>query len=105
MTSIGVRPSAHLNASGRAMLAVLPITRFDAIYSADATLPLRGGTGTASVAELSSLLEVARGRGWAVEDGDINLEYASVASAVLDHNGYPLASVGLTFRRTIVDDA
>lgn len=87
------------------MLAVLPITRFDAIYSADATLPLRGGTGTASVAELSSLLEVARGRGWAVEDGDINLEYASVASAVLDHNGYPLASVGLTFRRTIVDDA
>ena len=104
VTSIGVRLPAHLTATGRAMLSALPPAQFGAIYSADATLTLRTGTGPASVSELSRLLEEARNRGWAVEDGDINLDYASVAAVVLDHNSYPAASVGLTFRRTIVDD-
>lgn len=104
VTSIGVRLPAHLTATGRAMLAALPATQFDAIYSPGAELPLRTTTGPADVAALRSLLAEARERGWAVEDGDINLDYASVAAAVLDHNGYPAASVGLTFRRSIVDD-
>lgn len=105
VTSIGVRLPAHLTATGRAMLAALPDAQFDATYSPAAQLPLRTTTGPADVRELTSLLADARHRGWAVEDGDINLDYASVAAAVLDHNGYPAASVGLTFRRTVVDDA
>jgi DNA-binding IclR family transcriptional regulator len=104
VTSIGVRLPAHLTATGRAMLAALPATQFAAIFSPDAELPLRTTTGPADVAALQSLLAQARERGWAVEDGDIDLDYASVAAAVLDHNGYPAASVGLTFRRSIVDD-
>ena len=105
VTSIGVRLPAHLTATGRAMLAALPAPQFDAIYSPGASLPLRTTTGPADVTALREQLADARSRGWAVEDGDINLDYASVASAVLDHNGYPAASVGLTFRRAIVDDA
>jgi DNA-binding IclR family transcriptional regulator len=105
VTSIGVRLPAHLTATGRAMLAELPEAQFGAIYSSGLSLPLRTTTGPADVPALQSMLADARGRGWAVEDGDINLDYASVASAVLDHNGYPEASVGLTFRRSIVDDA
>ncbi|MHA6667794.1 IclR family transcriptional regulator [Homoserinimonas sp. A447] len=105
VTSIGVRLPAHLTATGRAMLAALPEAQFAAIYSPGEPLPLRTTTGPADVPALSALLADARERGWAVEDGDINLDYASVAAVVLDHNGYPAASVGLTFRRTIVDDA
>ena len=105
VTSIGVRLPAHLTATGRAMLAALPEAQFGAIYSPRDSLPLRTTTGPADVPELQALLADARDRGWAVEDGDINLDYASVAAVVLDHNGYPAASVGLTFRRTIVDDA
>src|SRR5690554_2915776 len=105
VTSIGVRLPAHLTATGRAMLAALPEAQFAASYSAGGTLPLRTTTGPADVPALRELLADARERGWAVEDGDINLDYASVASVVLDHNGYPAASVGLTFRRSIVDDA
>ncbi len=105
VTSIGVRLPAHLTATGRAMLSALPAAQFDAIYSSDAELSLRTTTGPTGVPPLLALLTDARERGWAVEDGDINLEYASVASVVLDHNGYPAASVGLTFRRSIVDDA
>lgn len=104
VTSIGVRLPAHLTATGRAMLAALPDAQFAAIYP-NPDLPLRTTKGPSSVTELSELLAQARERGWATEDGDIDLAYASVAAAVLDHNDYPAASVGLTFRRTLVDDA
>lgn len=69
------------------------------------TLPLRTSRGPASVVELENLLAETRERGWATEDGDIDLAYASVASVVLDHNAYPAAAIGLTFRRTLIDDA
>ena len=104
VTSIGVRLPAHLTATGRAMLSALPEAQFQAIYATGA-LPLRTTTGPTTVSGLESLLAETRDRGWATEDGDIDLAYASVAAVVLDHNGYPAAAVGLTFRRTIVDDA
>ncbi|HEY9498130.1 MAG TPA: IclR family transcriptional regulator [Terrimesophilobacter sp.] len=104
VTSIGVRLPAHLTATGRAMLSALPEAQFQAIFTAGA-LPLRTTTGPTTVSALESLLAETRDRGWATEDGDIDLAYASVAAVVLDHNGYPAAAVGLTFRRTIVDDA
>lgn len=104
VTSIGVRLPAHLTATGRAMLATLSDAQFEAIYP-DQPLPLRTTKGPATVNELRSLLTHTRERGWATEDGDIDQAYASVAAVVLDHNNYPAASVGLTFRRTLVDDA
>lgn len=104
VTSIGVRLPAHLTATGRAMLAALPEAQFDAIY-ARGDLPRRTSRGPASVAALEHLLIETRARGWATEDGDIDLAYASVAAVVLDHNDYPAAAVGLTFRRTLVDEA
>ncbi len=104
VTSIGVRLPAHLTATGRAMLSALPIAQFAAIYSGLA-LPLRTQNGPASVDELELLLAHSRERGWATEDGDIDLAYASVAAVVLDHNDYPAAAIGLTFRRTLVDEA
>lgn len=104
VTSIGVRLPAHLTATGRAMLSALPAAQFRASYP-DAALPLRTTKGPASVAALTELLAETRTRGWATEDGDIDLAFASVAAAVLDHNDFPAAAVGLTFRRTLADDA
>jgi DNA-binding IclR family transcriptional regulator len=104
VTSIGVRLPAHLTATGRAMLAALPDAQFQAIYALG-DLPRRTSRGPASVAELERSLSDTRERGWATEDGDIDLAYASVAAVVLDHNDYPAAAVGLTFRRTLVDEA
>ena len=103
VTSIGVRLPAHLTATGRAMLAALPDAQLQAIY-ARGDLPRRTSRGPASVAALERLLAATRERTWATEDGDIDLAYASVAAVVLDHNDYPAAAVGLTFRRTLVDD-
>lgn len=104
VTNIGVRLPAHLTATGRAMLAALSDAQLGAIYP-EPTLPRRTEHGPSTVSELSTLLTHVRERGWATEDGDIDPAYASVAATVLDHNDYPAASVGLTFRRTLVDDA
>lgn len=104
VTSIGVRLPAHLTATGRAMLAALPAAQVDAIYPDDAALVTRSGPGPTTTVALADLLASTRDRGWATEDGDITLEYASVAAAVLDHNGYPAAAVGLTFRGSTVGE-
>ena len=103
VTSVGVRLPAHLTATGRAMLAALPARQREAAFPGG-PLRLLTGTGPASATELNELLAEVGNQGWATEDGDIDLAYASVAAAVLDHNDYPAAAVGLTFRRTLVDD-
>ncbi len=103
VTSIGVRLPAHLTATGRAMLALLPAAQLEAIYP-PAQLATRTGAGPRTRDDLVLLLDEARNRGWATENGDITDDYASVAAAVIDHNGYPAAAVGLTFRGSTVDD-
>ena len=103
VTSIGVRLPAHLTATGRAMLASLPAAQVDAIYP-PAPLSTRTGAGPRSRADLATLLSETRDRGWATENGDVTDDYASVAAAVVDHNGYPAAAVGLTFRGSTVDE-
>lgn len=102
VTSIGVRLPAHLTATGRAMLAALPEAQLGALYPSAAALVTHAGPGPASLAELDVILAEVRERGWAREDGEINLDYASVATAVLDHNRYPAAAIGLTFRSETV---
>lgn len=76
VTSIGMRLPAHLTATGRAMLAALPAAQFAAIYSPGMQLARRTTSGPATLAELEALVAETRNRGWAAEDGDINLDYA-----------------------------
>ncbi len=103
VTSIGVRLPAHLTATGRAMLAALPEAQLRALYPTVGALVTHAGPGPATLAELDVILAEVRERGWAREDGEITLDYASVATAVLDHNDYPAAAIGLTFRGATVD--
>ncbi|MEO8707787.1 MAG: IclR family transcriptional regulator C-terminal domain-containing protein, partial [Lacisediminihabitans sp.] len=103
VTSIGVRLPAHLTATGRAMLAALPEAQLRALYPSTRELITHAGPGPANLRELDAILAQVRDRGWATEDGEITLDYASVATAVLDHNGYPAAAIGLTFRGAAVE--
>lgn len=103
VTSIGVRLPAHLTATGRAMLAALPAAQVEAIFPPTA-LSTRTGAGPRTRSDLAQLLAETRDRGWATENGDVTDDYASVAAVVADHNGYPAAAVGLTFRGSTVDD-
>jgi DNA-binding IclR family transcriptional regulator len=105
VSAIGVRLPAHLTATGRAMLALLPAGQVRALYPTRAALIRRQDAGPSSLGELDALLATTRARGWAVEEGDVTAEYGSAGASALDRNGYPVAAIGLTFRLAAMDAA
>src|SRR6476469_5002747 len=97
VTDVGVRLPAHLTASGRAVLAALPVAQVRALYPDAQAFVDRHGTGPRTLSQLRALLADTRQRGYAVEEGEVTPGLASVASAVLDHNGHPVAGVAVTY--------
>ena len=97
VTDVGVRLPAHLTASGRAVLAHLSSAQVRALFPSSAAFVDRHGTGPRSLSSLRSLLTETRQRGYAVEEGEVTPGLSSVAAAVLDHNGHPLAGVAVTY--------
>jgi DNA-binding IclR family transcriptional regulator len=103
VTDAGVRLPAQLTASGRAMLAVLPPQQVRALFPDPAAFVLRDERGPRSPSALRQILVDVRRRGYAIEDGEVTPGFASVAAAVLDHAGYPIASIAITFPQVEVD--
>jgi DNA-binding IclR family transcriptional regulator len=97
VTDVGVRLPAHLTASGRAILARLPPAQVRALYPTAAAFVDRHGSGPRTLGALRTVLQETRQRGYAVEHGEVTPGLASVAAAVLDHNGHPVAGVAVTF--------
>lgn len=105
VTSVGVRLPAHLTATGRSILARLAPAQVRSILPDRSSLILRNDTGPRTMSDLTSVLALARERGFATENGEIVRDYASVGAAALDASGYPAAAIGLTFRGPATDDA
>ena len=105
VTDVGVRLPATLTASGMAMLAELPAQQIRALFPHRDTLVQRDGRGPASVSQLRRELTEVRQRGYAVEDSSVSAGLSSVARAVLDHTGHPVAGVAVTYRTDAVDAA
>ncbi len=104
VTDVGVRLPAHLTASGRAILAELPPAQVLALFPGPEAFVDRTGAGPRRLSELRTLLTRVRRAGWAQEDGDITPGFASVASAVTDHTGHPIAGLAVTFARQDVPE-
>jgi DNA-binding IclR family transcriptional regulator len=97
VTDVGVRLPAHLTASGRALLADLPAAQVRALFpDADAFVD-RTGIGPTRLSELRAVLRDVRRRRLASEDGEVTPGFASVAAAVHDHTGHPVAGVAVTY--------
>jgi DNA-binding IclR family transcriptional regulator len=79
------------------MLAMLPAAQVRALFPDRSAFVQRHGAGPTSLSALRSLLTDTRQRGHAVEDGEVTPGFASVATAVLDHNAMPVASVAVTW--------
>lgn len=105
VTDVGVRLPAALTASGRAVLATLPAPQLRALFPGPSAFVDRTGAGPRSLSALRTLLSAVRRDGYAVEDGDISSGLASVAAAVLDPTGYPVAAVACTFPHGRVAEA
>ncbi|MEV7430892.1 IclR family transcriptional regulator [Nocardioides sp. NPDC092400] len=97
VTDVGVRLPASLTASGRALLARLPAAQVRALYPSPDAFVDRHGQGPRTLSALRVMLAETRQRGWATEDGEVTPGLASVASAVVDHNGHPMAGVAVTY--------
>jgi DNA-binding IclR family transcriptional regulator len=97
VTDVGVRLPAQLTASGRAILAALPANQVRALYPDRSAFVDRHGLGPRSLSALRALLAETRQRGYATESGEVTPGFASVAAAVLDHNGLPVAGVAVTY--------
>ena len=96
ITDVGVRLPAVITASGRAILARLPPRQIRALFP-DATALEPAPEGVTNVSELRRMLVDVRARGYAVEDGSVTPGLSSVAEAVLDPSGHPVAAVAVTF--------
>ncbi|GAA1908238.1 IclR family transcriptional regulator [Nocardioides lentus] len=96
VTGVGVRLPALGTASGRAVLAALPGPQVRALYADAEAFPVTDGTGPRSLSELRTVLAETRQRGHAVEHEEVSEGLASVAAAVLDHTGHPVAAVAVT---------
>lgn len=105
VTDVGVRLPAPLTASGRALLAALPEQQVHALFPTRRALVQRDDRGPATLTELRALLAAARRDGYATEEGSVTPGFASVAAAVLDHHGYPVAAVAVTLPAELYDDA
>lgn len=103
VTDVGVRLPAHLTASGRAILAQLPKHQVRALYPDRASFISRNGTGPNGPAALNRILDKVRTLGYGFVDDDITVGMSSVASAISDPDGHPIASIALTFATTEVD--
>lgn len=103
VTDVGVRLPAQLTASGRAVLAHLPPAQVRALFPDTAAFVERHGTGPASLSALRRILVDVRQRGHATEDGEVTPGFASVAAAVHDHTGRPVAGTAATFPRDQLD--
>lgn len=97
VTEVGVRLPAHLTATGRAMLALLPTNQVHAIFSSQDQFVNRTGRGPHTLRELKSVLALDRTRGWSVEDGSVTNGIACIAAAAVDHNATPVASFSVSF--------
>lgn len=105
VTDVGVRLPAHLTATGRAMLAALPREQVRALYPDAASFADRTGRGPARPGELRDLLRAVRTDGFATEDGEVTLGLRSVGVAVLDHAGWPIAAIAVTYPEDVERDA
>lgn len=102
VTDSGVRLPAQLTASGRSMLAALPPQQVRALFPDPGAFVVRHDRGPRSPSALRQILIDVRRLGYASEDGEVTPGFGSVAAAVLDHSGHPIASIALTFPQSEV---
>ena len=89
----GTRSACHATANGKAMLAYLDTAELDAIIG-----DTLAGFTDATITEKDSLaadLATVRDRGYAIAEGELRDDIASIAAPILGRTGAPLASLSV----------
>ena len=103
VSEIGVRLPASLTSSGRAMLSHLSAAQIRALFPNSHAFVDRTGKGPKNLARLKEILAKERAQGYASESGSVTLEHSSVAVAVFDHLGEPVAAINIVYRDSTIN--
>ncbi len=98
VTDVGVRLPAHLTASGRSMLSLLPKNQFKALYPAGKPITRRTDQGPETSKQLQDLLDKEQEQGFSVESGHVSEGLNTIAAAATNHLNLPTAAFAVTFR-------
>jgi IclR family pca regulon transcriptional regulator len=94
---IGSRLPIHLSATGRVLLAAMPIAEARARVAATSLAPLTSRS-TRTVEAVLAQVEACRDRGYAVCDGELELAVRSMAVPVRDRAGRVVAAMSIAVR-------
>lgn len=91
---VGDRAAVHSTASGKAILAHLPVEEFDRVVAAGLSAHTRHTLVTAE--QLAEDLRLVRARGFSLDDIENEEGIRCVAAPVFDHNGAVVAAVSVS---------
>ena len=108
ITDVDVRLPMQLTASGRAILAALPKAQVRALFPDREAFVHRhedpeGAEHIDRYSKLRSVLDDTLTRGYALERGSVTAGLASIGVPVLDHRGWPVAAIAVTFAEDGID--
>lgn len=92
---VGSRLEACTTSMGRAILARLPLDDARAIVERSRRVE-RTMRAKTDVDSIMDEVDTARQKGYAINDRSITLEHRSVASALLDSSGHPVAAINIS---------
>lgn len=101
---IGMRLPAHCTASGKALLAELPIPELDNLY-ADNQFDVLTEHSIDNRSNLNCDLDNIRNRHYAVDDEETALGMICVGAAVTDNTGRPVGALSVSMVKAAVDDS
>lgn len=99
ITDVDVRLPAHSTASGRAILSAMPRAQVRALYpNSSAFVPESLYPSEIDrYSKLRQVLDNTATRGYAIEQAAVSSGLASISVPVLDHRGWPVAAMTVTF--------
>jgi DNA-binding IclR family transcriptional regulator len=96
---IGSRLPAHAANMGRIILANLPAAQVDRLYAGATLAPVTSHTAVTLV-QLHTQLDADRAAGLAWSDGNYEADISSVAAAIFDATGTPVAAINVSGHAT-----
>lgn len=99
VTDIDVRLPAYLTATGRALLSEMPKAQVRALFPTKEAFVERPGRPLliGRYAELRRALDEMKEQGYSYEREEVSNGLSSVGVPVLDHRGWPIAAIAVTF--------
>jgi DNA-binding IclR family transcriptional regulator len=92
---VGSRLPAHAANMGRIVLAHLPAARVDRLYAGSMLRPVTPYTAV-TLTQLHAQLDIDRAEGLAWSDGNYEAGISSVAAAIFDATGTPVAAINVS---------